>query len=247
MKILTFTYNEDLNNIIDEKYKNDNPDLIIAIGGDGTFISAIKKYLDLEVPFYGIANGTLNFLMNNHKYENINDLLEKIGTLDFFKKLDVIKTPILNFYINNVKQGIAVNEVVYGDSIRKYPKTNITFKKFDGSIINKDIHTSMIVVSSPIGSTGLAKNINPRINPLELPLLNIDTIASNININETINNDDVIITNLSNIDMEIIYDNNIFDVLLKPNDILKISLGKYIRICYDDYKSLLLKRHLYHN
>lgn len=244
MKILTFTYNEDLDKIIDKKFKDENPELIVAIGGDGTFISAIKKYLDLDLPFYGIANGTLNFLMNFHQYEDINVLLEKISDDNFFNSIDKIDTPILNYYINNVKQGIAVNEIVYGDSIRKYPKTNVSFRKYNGNLVDKDINTSMVVVSSPLGSTGLARNVDARISPLELPLLNIDTIASNREIHETTKNEDVSITNLSNLNMEIVCDNKLIDTFLKPNDILKVNLGKYIKICYDDYKSLTTKRHL---
>lgn len=244
MKIFAFTYNEDLNKIIDKKFKDENPDVIVPIGGDGTFISAIKKYNHLEKIFYGIANGTLNFLMNNHKYEDINELLELISNDETFYKKDFIDTPILNFFINDVKQGIAVNEVVYGYTIVKYPKTNVVFKKSNGNILNEIINTSMICISSPLGSTGLAKNLHPKINPLEYKLMKIDTLASNIDINETIYNEDVIIKNLSNINMEILADNILTENVLKPNDILKISFGKTIKICYDDYNEFKVKRQL---
>lgn len=244
INILTFTYNDDLNKVIDKKFKNEKPDLVVAIGGDGTFISAIKKHQHLNVPFYGLANGTLNFLMNYHKYDNINDILENIGMNFERNDIDIIETPILNYYINNVKIGIAVNEVVYGHSIIKYPKTNIIFKKPNGILFEENINTSMICVSSPIGSTGLARNVKTKINPLEYPLLNIDSIASNIEIHETIFDEEVLITNCSNINMDLLSDNILNETLLKPNDVLKVNFGKKIRICYDDYESFKIKRQL---
>lgn len=244
INIQTFTYNEDLNNIIDIKFKSEKPDLIVAIGGDGTFISAIRKLHNLEVPFYGLANGTLNFLMNYHKYDNINDLLENISVNYSKNNIDIIETPILNYYINNVKIGVAVNEVVYGYSIIKYPKTNVVFKKTNGFLFDEDINTSMICISSPIGSTGLSKNIKAKINPLEYPLLNINTIASNIEIHETIFDEEVLITNCSNVNIEILSDNILNEVSLKQNDVLKVNFGKKIRICYDNYEKFKIKRQL---
>lgn len=39
-----------------------NVDLIISIGGDGTLLSAISKYRNLNVPFVGINKGSIGFL-----------------------------------------------------------------------------------------------------------------------------------------------------------------------------------------
>ena len=44
--------------------------------------------------------------------------------------------------------------------------------------------------------------------------------------------------------MEILADNILTENILKPNDILKISFGKTIKICYDDYNEFKVKRQL---
>jgi len=41
---------------------NGSPDLILTIGGDGTMLSAIRKFRRLKVPFIGINTGSLGFL-----------------------------------------------------------------------------------------------------------------------------------------------------------------------------------------
>jgi NAD+ kinase len=43
----------------------DNPDCVVAIGGDGTMIRAIRQHWRLRVPFFGINAGHLGFLLND--------------------------------------------------------------------------------------------------------------------------------------------------------------------------------------
>lgn len=46
------------------KYESDDPELIVAIGGDGTMLRAIREHWQERVPFYGINTGGLGFLLN---------------------------------------------------------------------------------------------------------------------------------------------------------------------------------------
>jgi len=39
-------------------------DAIIVIGGDGELLHALHKYMELDIPFYGINSGSIGFLMN---------------------------------------------------------------------------------------------------------------------------------------------------------------------------------------
>ena len=45
-----------------KKIVRENPDVIVVIGGDGTMLSGIRRYKELEIPFVGIDTGTLGFL-----------------------------------------------------------------------------------------------------------------------------------------------------------------------------------------
>lgn len=234
MRIKVFTYSDDLYNEINDIYKCDNPELIVPIGGDGTFISAIEKYNDLDVPFYGIANGTLNFLMNSYKVEDINKLLEYISEKD---NIDFIKTPILNYYINNDFKGVAINEVVYGESIRHYPTIKVSTKKID-----QNFQGSFVSISSPLGSTALNHNAGGKIIPMEYPIMSINTIASNIELHERILDEPIFITQFyERADIAVLVDNHIKHYM-KNNDVLKVEIGKYVTLGYDNYKEFEKKR-----
>lgn len=238
MKIKIITYDLELEKSIDSKFKSKTPDIIVPIGGDGTFISAIEQSQEAiknNIPFYGIANGTLNFLMNKFQYSDINMLLELISRKE---DIEFIKTPILHYYINNSFMGVAVNEVVYGDSIRDYPKMKIGFSNYCEAI-----NGSIISISSPIGSTGLNKNINGKIIPtLDCNLININTIATDKEIHKTINNKRIFITQLkSRKKIKVLADNKVV-YKMKNNDVLMVMIGDYITIGFDSLKEFNTKR-----
>lgn len=238
MKIKIITFNKELEAKIDNKYKNENPDLIVPIGGDGTFIHSIQQNLDLVkngVPVFGIANGTLNFLMNKYEFDDINKLLNKI---EHKNNIEFIETRLLNYYINNEFKGVAVNEVVFGESIREYPTINLNynqiFKRFQGS---------MIAIASPIGTTGLNRNIDGTIIPkLDYDLISINTIASSIKVHEVVENTEVFIRQeYERAKIPVLVDNKIV-AHMNNNDVLMVKLGMKIKIGFNDLKAFEEKR-----
>lgn len=52
-------------------------DLVIAIGGDGLILHLLHEYEAKKIPIYGINCGTVGFLMNSFKDENLLETLEK--------------------------------------------------------------------------------------------------------------------------------------------------------------------------
>jgi len=240
MKIKVFTYDNNLYNSINEKYKSNKPDLIIPIGGDGTFIDSLRKYMDLNIPFYGIANGTLNFLMNKHNINDINKLLKKISKNEI--KIDFVKTPTLKYYYNDVFVGNIINEIVIGDSLRNYPtfelKTGKKVLNFKGSFIS---------MATPLGSTALNRNINGTIIPtIEYPLYSLVTFASTINTNiivdETKEKQKTILKKIDDRYETIVVIDNKKKLLLHQNDEIEIKTGKYVKIGFVNYKDFQIKR-----
>ena len=51
-------------------------DVIVAIGGDGTLLNALRKSAGRNIPVYGINRGSVGFLMNTPSQD---DLAVKIG------------------------------------------------------------------------------------------------------------------------------------------------------------------------
>ena len=52
-----------------KKYKCVSPekaDVIVALGGDGTMLQSLHKFLHLNKPIYGMNRGHIGFLMNQY-------------------------------------------------------------------------------------------------------------------------------------------------------------------------------------
>lgn len=152
--------------VIDEE----NPQLVVTIGGDGTLISAFHKYSHLlnTVRFIGIHTGHLGFYTDWRDYE-LDDMLEGLK----HDKGESISYPLLDVRVQyrdqtETKRFLALNEVV--------------LKKVDGTMVCdvfvKDelfetFRGDGICVATPTGSTGLSKSlggavIHPRTEAIQL-------------------------------------------------------------------------------
>lgn len=153
--------------IIHNKYPSflteEDPDIILVAGGDGSMLHAIKKYAYLKKPFVGIGSGTLNFLMNNSTIETI---LES--------NFDIIKTKMIKATINGMSFN-AVNEISIGGGFMDYHEFILNSDSFD----NHRFKGQGLMVSTPLGSTAINYNNGGQIIPsLDLPLWSITSCIS---------------------------------------------------------------------
>ena len=51
-------------------FESPNPELIVAIGGDGTMLRAIRQMWRERLPFFGVNTGHLGFLLNDRQLFN---------------------------------------------------------------------------------------------------------------------------------------------------------------------------------
>src|SRR5919107_2252673 len=54
----------------------DDCDVIVALGGDGLLLHTIHEHLQLGRPIFGMNRGTVGFLMNQYRPD---DLIERVG------------------------------------------------------------------------------------------------------------------------------------------------------------------------
>ena len=54
-------------------HSHEDPELIVAIGGDGTMLRAIRQHWRRRVPFFGINTGHLGFLLNDSREADPNE------------------------------------------------------------------------------------------------------------------------------------------------------------------------------
>ena len=129
-----------------------NPDVIICIGGDGTFLKAVQRNLDLldEVCFLGINNGKLGYF---YDYD-ISQIREALSDLNN-GRLNEQSFSLLEGTVvceNETYDIIAVNEI----------KISSIYKTLECDVFINDealetFYGNGLVISSQLGSTALNK------------------------------------------------------------------------------------------
>jgi NAD+ kinase len=127
-------------------------DLIIVIGGDGTFLGAARDIAQYEVPMLGINRGRLGFLtdiMPSDMEQGIEEVLSGNFRLEdrFLLKAQIIRNGKV------VADDCALNDVVL------HPGQSIRMIEFDLHIDNQFVYSQKsdgLIVSTPTGSTAYA-------------------------------------------------------------------------------------------
>ncbi len=150
-------------------YDNDNPDYVIAIGGDGTIIKASHQYPDAII--FGIHTGHLGFYAN-YTLDDINVLINDINNNDF-KVSNVDK---ISIFVNDGKEeklfGSALNEITINTPLSAIAMDvsidDNFFERFKGT---------GLCFSTPYGSTAYNKSLNGAVLDTSLNLIQMTEIA----------------------------------------------------------------------
>jgi NAD+ kinase len=171
------------NNHLDDSY-----DMLLSIGGDGTFLRSIKYIRDSKIPILGINLGRLGFLANVKK-ENISSAIKAIVN----KEYSIIERSILKVTTIPEMEGlkdfnIALNEVTI---VRKDTTAMITLKTYLDDEFLATYWADGLIFSTPTGSTGYSLSCGgPVITPSSKNLVITPIAPHNLNVRPLIINDD---------------------------------------------------------
>ena len=130
------------------KHLKEGVDLMISVGGDGTFLKSVDYVRDSEIPVLGINTGRLGFLANVAK-DHIQEALSLIKA----KKYIFQKLSLLSVHVNDgtgAQDFFAMNELALH---KKDTSSMITVKvSLDGNFLNS-YWSDGLIVSTPTGST----------------------------------------------------------------------------------------------
>lgn len=135
--------------------ESEDADLVIAIGGDGTFIDAVTNTRFSQDKVYtGIHTGTLGFMQDL----SANDIFSLIQYINFEKELNVRKVYISSVEVS-LKNGekvrfFSLNEVIIGG--RDYSR--ICFSEYIGENLLQNVSGNGIVLASNTGDTAYSMN-----------------------------------------------------------------------------------------
>lgn len=117
--------------------------LNLVIGGDGTFLNAVKLSKFSQIPFIGINTGHLGFYQEVNP-DNIEDFVRRLSEKNYYmEKLAILESNIGNNKIN------AVNEVVVKSNRNQIVRLRLFI---DGNFI-ENFSGDGLIISTPHGST----------------------------------------------------------------------------------------------
>ena len=146
--ILKYGINQKLSSFSHYSDFNSGIDLMISLGGDGTFLQSVHYIRNSGVPIIGINTGRLGFLSNISK-ENIESTLDRIKE----KEYDFQKRSLLRIFTEEDLFGednFALNELTL------HKKDTSSMITVHASLDNKYLNSYWsdgVIVSTPTGST----------------------------------------------------------------------------------------------
>ena len=150
--------------------KESKADIIVALGGDGFMLQTQLKYMDSGIPVYGMNKGTVGFLMNEHREEDLYDRLDKA--------LKATIHPLQMVAIDEDGQrheSMAFNEVSLFRQSHQAAKLRI---EIDGKVRMAVLSCDGIMVATPQGSTAYNLSAHGPILPLKAPLLALTPVSA---------------------------------------------------------------------
>lgn len=153
------------------KEVNEDTELIVCIGGDGSFLEAIHKFDFPHIPFIGINTGHLGFFQEIHP-EQLDDFIFNYGQGRYtLQPLSTVKATVI---AGDAKTELhALNEIVIKSDNSHSIHLNISI---GGSFIER-FSGDGILISSPAGSTGYNYSLGGSIVDPRLKLLQVTPIA----------------------------------------------------------------------
>ena len=221
-----------------EKYIQEKETYIEAKGGDGTLIRAIHMHKDKNKPFFGIASGTINFMMNSESEIYPGAVIKKFQLLDIEVEYEK-EVYNIRGHVESLEPSVETVQAFNDCTIGEFNGW-IDFKsKHDESILG-DFKGAAIIISTAQGSTGANKNNNGTILPLGSKLLSVTGVMTNRRIDHVIENTSLIIDCESRGNIKIGIDGSyrVIDNVQR----VKITRGADVEVIFNDYEAFKIKR-----
>lgn len=148
----------------------DRADVIVVLGGDGAMLETLHRFLDHDVPIYGMNRGTVGFLMNEFRESGLKKRLEAAQKVELHPLHMNVTT------VDGVtSQAHCINEVALLRETRQAAKLRISI---DRKVRMPELICDGAVVATPAGSTAYNLSAHGPIIPLGAELLALTPISA---------------------------------------------------------------------
>jgi NAD+ kinase len=148
----------------------DHADVIVALGGDGFMLETLHKSLPRATPIYGMNRGSVGFLLNRFREDDLIDRLDKAMPV-VLHPLRMVATRI----DGTREEALAINEVSLLREARQTAKLRI---RINGVVRLDELICDGILVATPAGSTAYNLSVHGPIIPLGAGILALTPISA---------------------------------------------------------------------
>lgn len=147
----------------------ENSDVIVALGGDGAMLDALRERFQDQRPVYGMHRGTVGFLMNEYAVEDLPERIEKAERA----RLSPLRMTCID--VEGTKHTrLAINEVSMLRQTAQAARLGITV---DGKERLPELACDGVLVATPAGSTAYNLSVHGPILPIGAKLLALTPIS----------------------------------------------------------------------
>lgn len=158
---------------IHDEYNTSNPQKVIVVGGDGTFLKAVHTYEKIidDVTFFIYNTGHLGYF-SNYEDDTIDALIEAVNSDNY----RVGTYTMLDYRISTTDgliEGRALNEVTIIN-----PTRTLMLEIYMDNVLLEHFRGTGICVSTPAGSTAYNKSLGGAVIDASLEAFQVTEIAS---------------------------------------------------------------------
>ena len=156
-----------------KSYSQSDPkeaDIIVPIGGDGILLKSLHDFNNLNKSFFGINYGSIGFLMNSFKGNNLENLIKNSKSTELRPLKMIAKDDSDKIY-----ESIAYNEVSLMRQSHQASKFEI---KINNVKRMNELICDGVLVSTSAGSTAYNLSAHGSILPLDSKLLALTPISA---------------------------------------------------------------------
>ncbi|MBT6274028.1 MAG: NAD kinase [Chromatiales bacterium] len=149
--------------------KIEDAEIIVALGGDGFMLETLHRTMSRSVPIYGMNQGTVGFLMNEYRLE---DLPERVATAHT-NEIHPLRMQVVQ-RAGTTQDALAINEVSLHRQTGQASKVRISV---DGKVRVPEVICDGVLVATPAGSTAYNLSAHGPILPLNAGILALTPIS----------------------------------------------------------------------
>jgi NAD+ kinase len=144
-------------------------DVIVALGGDGFMLQTLRRFANTGKPIYGMNRGSVGFLMNEYREENL------LGRMSAAGVTRIHPLAMKTLEANGVERvSYAINEASLFRQSYQAAKLRISI---DSHVRLAELICDGVLVATPAGSTAYNLSVHGPIIPVTAPLLALTPIS----------------------------------------------------------------------